>query len=132
MSLSKTISRGSVGMLVLGDVAALLVFIGVGLANHDMTDNVVGDVLRIGAPFLMGWFVSALLLGAYKAATFVRPGEFMLRSVLAWLTGISLALLLRNTIFGEDFSGVFAIISFVFTGLFLLGWRTLFTWRTNR
>ncbi len=132
MRLTRTESRGSIALLAAGDVLALLLFIGVGLQNHNMTDNVVAAVARIAAPFLIGWFVAALALGAYSPGLVRNPGAFMLRSVLAWAVGMAVGLLLRNTVFGSDFSPVFAIITFVFTAIFLLGWRAAFTWLTNR
>ncbi len=126
MRLTRTASGGRLIPLALGDVVALMLFIAVGLANHDMTENLVADVLRIGAPFLIGWFVAALAVGAYSPAFTLEPRTFMLRSALAWVIGIGLALLLRNTVFGEDWSLVFAIIAYVFNGLFLLGWRAVY------
>ncbi len=121
---TRTAPRSSVGLLVLGDVLALAAFIAVGLANHNRTENLIADITRIGAPFLLGWFVVAALLGAYRPVQ--GRGNFMLRSALAWVLGIGVGLLLRNTVFGSNFSPVFAIISYVFTGLFLLGWRGLY------
>ncbi|MDP9380369.1 MAG: DUF3054 domain-containing protein [Chloroflexota bacterium] len=121
---TRTAPRSSVGLLVLGDVLALAAFIAVGLANHNRTENLLADITRIGAPFLLGWFALAALLGAYRPAQ--GRGSFMLRSALAWALGIGAGLLLRNTVFGSNFSPIFAIISYVFTGLFLIGWRGLY------
>lgn len=132
MRLTRTAPRSSITLLLLGDVLALVTFILVGLANHKLTNNLLADLVRIGAPFLAGWFISASLLRAYSPALLGRPGAFFLRSALAWVVGMSLGLLLRNTVFGDDFSRVFSIITFVFTGVFLLSWRALFAWRISR
>lgn len=116
---------GATPLLLIGDILALVAFLVVGLANHDRTDNLIADVTRIGAPFLLGWLAVALLIGAYR--TTGGPRAFLLRSVLTWALGIGLALVLRNTVFGGTFSLVFAIISYVFNGIFLLGWRAVFS-----
>lgn len=122
---SRSAAGGSTALLLIGDIVALVAFIVVGLANHDRTNNLVADVASIGAPFLIGWLVVAALVGAFRATGGAR--SFLLRSVLAWALGIGLALVLRNTVFGHTFSPVFAVIAYVFNGIFLLGWRAVFS-----
>lgn len=132
MRLTRNVPRGSIAILAIGDVVAVLVFVLVGLENHRMTSNLLFNVVRIAAPFLIGWFVVAPFTGAFSRPLLHRPGAFMLRSVLTWLVGIGIGLVLRNTIFGEDFSRVFAIVTLVFTGIFILSWRGLFALVSRR
>ncbi len=120
-------ARTSRTVLVLGDVLALIAFAVVGVRNHDLGGGLLLNLVRISAPFLIGWFIAALAVGAYRVARDGGRGAFMLRSTLAWFLGVVvLGLLLRNTVFGEDFSQVFAIVTAVSTGLFLLGWRAIY------
>ena len=132
MRLTQTRTKASLPVLLAGDVLALLAFVLVGLSSHQMTSGVVANVTRIAAPLLIGWFAAVLLVGAYRLPAPGTRGDFLRRSALAWLLGIGLGLLLRNTVFGSNFSPVFAIITLVFTGLFLLGWRTAFAWLLAR
>ncbi len=122
--------QNTVWLLAAGDVLALVAFLIVGLANHDRTSDLLTEGARIGLPFVIGWFTAAVALGAF--ALWRGPRALMLRSVLAWAIGIALALLLRNTVFGSQFSLVFAIIAYVFTGLFLLGWRGIYAFLLAR
>ncbi len=127
---SQARAQSSVRLLALGDALALVAFLVVGFANHDRTSDLFTEGARIGLPFVIGWFASAIVLGAYA----LRRGRraFLLRSALAWAVGIAIALLLRNTLFGSQFSLVFAIISYVFTGIFLLGWRAVYAFLLQR
>lgn len=127
---SQASAQSSVRLLAVGDALALMAFLVVGLANHDRTSDLFTEGARIGLPFVIGWFTSAIALGAYA----LRRGRraFLLRSALAWTVGIAIALLLRNTLFGSQFSLVFAIISYVFTGIFLLGWRAAYAFLLQR
>ncbi|MBA2363007.1 MAG: DUF3054 domain-containing protein [Chloroflexia bacterium] len=123
-------SQGSVGLLALGDVLALMAFLVVGLANHDRTSDLLTEGARIGVPFVIGWFAAAIALDAFAPQQGRRA--LMLRSTLAWAVGIAIALVLRNTVFGSQFSLVFAVIAYVFTGLFLLGWRGVYAFLLAR
>ncbi|MDQ3856079.1 MAG: DUF3054 domain-containing protein, partial [Chloroflexota bacterium] len=101
-------------------------------ATHNMTTDVLANTVRIGAPFLLGWLVASVVCGAYRPGLVHTPGAFVLRSLLAWLGCIVLALLLRSTVFGSAFNPVFAGISAAFTALFLLGWRGAYVWLNHR
>ena len=114
-------------LLAAGDVAAILMFPLLGRGSHGLEESPALLVARVGAPFVIGWFAAALPLGAYKPGLLRTPRAFLLRSAAAWLLGVVVVgLLLRNTVFGEQFKAPFAGIVSLFTGMFLLGWRAAY------
>lgn len=125
-------SKRSLAVMVAGDVAAILAFVAIGLESHHILQDYALNLVRVSAPFLAGWFIASPLSGAYRLATLRRPRELMARSALSWFVGISFGLILRDTVFHESFSLTFSLITLLFTGLFILGWRTVFTVVTNK
>lgn len=109
--------------LAVGDVIALVAWVVVGLESHHMSSNWLMSILRVVAPFIIGWFVVAPLVGAYRPTLFNQPGPFMRHSALAWLGSVCLGLLLRATVFGSGFVPTFALVTFIVTAVFVLGWR---------
>ena len=108
----------------------MVLWVIVGLGSHNMTSNWLFNVVRVVAPFLLGWFAVAPFVGAYRISGNRR--SFLLRSALAWLVGTALGLLLRATLFGEGFVPSFAAVTVVVTGIFVMGWRTAFALLLNR
>lgn len=119
-------------ILALGDGIALLSFVILGRISHGFTSDWIVNVLRISTPFLLGWFVLALLLGAYRLDLLSRPSVMMGRSALAWIGGNLVAFAIRAWFFQNNVTLPFALTSIAFTGLFLLGWRALYLWWVNR
>lgn len=109
--------------LLAGDALAIAGTALVGLLSHGMSADLPPDLLRVGAPFLLGWLAAAALAGAYRPAP---PSRFLARTALAWALGIGLGLVLRNTLFGESWSPTFAVVSYLTHGIALLGWRALY------
>jgi hypothetical protein len=115
-------------ILVAGDITALVLWVVAGLASHDMNDNWLQNVVRISAPFLIGWLAAAPFARAYDLRLRRQPLAFMGRSALGWLLAISIGLFLRATLFGSGFVPIFAAVTVAVTGLFILGWRVAFVW----
>ena len=126
MNIRAFVSQRRLEVLIAGDAAALLLFVAVGLASHEMNTNVLWNLVRIATPFLLGWFLVAPFTQAYDLSTVQQTGTFMRRSAITWLGGIGLGLLLRATLFREGFVPTFALVTLIVTGLFLLGWRSIF------
>ena len=124
--------RRSLPVLIVGDVVALLLFVVVGLASHRMNTSWLFNLLRIGTPFLIGWFAVAPLTGAYTLPAKDGARDFLRRSALNWLLGVGLGLALRATLFREGFVPTFATITTLVTGVFVMGWRGLFAWLVRR
>lgn len=123
-------SRGHLSSaLWLGDGLVWLAFTLGGMRFHNVTGSLVGEALRIGAPFLVGYFVSAWLLGALTPTNSGR--QFGRSSALAWLVGTGLGVLLRMVVEGRTPVGAFVAVTFAFSGVLLLGWRLLY-WRLRQ
>ena len=118
-------ARGGAPLLVAGDVLALVAVVLVGLSSHRQLGQLLPDLARVATPFVLGWLVAAGLAGVYR--TGLRRGDFMLRSVAAWAGGVGLGLLLRNTVFGSQFSPAFAVVSYLTNGIAVLGWRAAYS-----
>lgn len=101
--LARTLDARSVGLSAVGklaavDVATLLALIVVGEIRHgiDVVGN-PGQVLVTAAPFLLGWFLVAALVGAYGDRAFAGGLDTLKLTVGAWLGGAGIGLTLRGT-----------------------------------
>lgn len=126
MQLSPSIRQNTRSILVIGDILSLVLWVIVGLESHQMTSNVIMDVLRVSAPFVIGWFVVAYWTGAYRVDE--GRARFMGRTALTWIAAVAIGLLLRATIFGDGFVPTFALVTLVVTGVFTQGWRVVAAW----
>lgn len=117
-------------LLAVGDLLAFLAFAVLGRIMHGATGP--ADWLlngpRVAAPFLVGWIVAAVAFGAYPGSLPLSPRRFVLRSLLALLVGVLIALAVRAYIFSEAVTLTFAGISLAFTTFLVVGWRLLYVW----
>jgi hypothetical protein len=118
--------------LLIGDVLAFLFFVILGRASHGFTNDWLINVARIVTPFLMGWFIVALPIGAYRGDLLKNPKALLGRSTVAWLLGVLIAFGLRAYIFGNNVTLPFALTTIAFTALFVIGWRAVYLWWYNR
>ncbi len=132
MKVIPSIRANTLAVLVAGDILAFLAWVLAGLSSHRMGTNIVANVARVVAPFLIGWFVVAPFTGAYRRDLLRSPRAFLGRSALAWLLGVGLGLALRARPFGSGFVPAFAAVTYVVTGVFVLGWRAAFVWLWRR
>jgi hypothetical protein len=121
---------GRVAALALGDLAVFIIFVVVGQSSHRETES-VASIVRVAAPFVVAWFVVGPVLGAFgrrgSAAT-TRPQRLLGRTGLSWVVACPAALALRALGEGHGIPSTFALISFLFNGVLLLGWRGLASW----
>jgi DMSO/TMAO reductase YedYZ heme-binding membrane subunit len=129
--------RTRIIVLVLGDILCFLIFASLGSTQHGTGTNPL-YFAWVAAPFLLGWFLTAPLLGAFKADLTIQPKKMLLRTILSWLAAWPVAMLLRwllvdrlnqNPIsFGSFLS--FAIVVFIVNMILLVLWRWPFA-QTN-
>lgn len=84
--------------LAAGDIAVLAGFLTVGSVNHGydpvaMPGHVAGTV----APFLVGWIVASLAVGAYAPGVTRSVRTAVGRGVAAWIPAAVVGLALRST-----------------------------------
>ncbi len=106
--------RAALGLLA--DVCCVLAFVVIGRANHHAGETLAG-VAATAWPFLAG-------LAAGEAATraWRRPFALLPTGAGVWLATVVIGQALR-VLAGQGTAVAFVIVSLLFLGLFLLGWR---------
>lgn len=116
-------------ILLLGDLAAILLFVFLGQLDHDTTDpnNLILGLFRATFPFLITWIIVAFLAGAYPAAKNITIRTLLLHGLNAWLIAAPLGLLLRAFLLERGgIPAIFMLLTLVVGGAFVLIWRLLF------
>jgi len=121
-------------LLLLGDLAAILLFVFIGQQDHATTDpdNPVLGLLKAAFPLLITWLVVALAVQAYPKADEMTLRRLLIRGLNAWLIAAPLGLMLRAFLFDRGgIPAVFMLLTLLVAGAFILLWRLLFglVWR---
>ncbi len=112
-------------LALLGDVAVLVVFVLVGRRSHHEDAGLAG-FFRVWWPFAVALGVAWIVTGLWRA-----PLAWS-RAVIAWLLTVALGMALRIAVQGRDFKVAFAIVTLLFVGAGMLGWRAVVRWRRSR
>jgi len=100
------------------DLLVLVVFVLVGRRSHDEGSGLEG-FLRVWWPFAVALVVATIVSGTWRA-----PLEWR-RAIVAWLVTVALGMVLRIAVQGRDFKPTFVIVTTVFVGAGMLGWRAV-------
>ena len=100
------------------DLLVLVVFVLVGRRSHDEGSGLEG-FLRVWWPFAVALVVATIVSGTWRA-----PLEWR-RAIVAWLVTVALGMVLRIAVQGRDFKPSFVIVTTVFVGAGMLGWRAV-------
>ena len=106
--------RAALGLLA--DVCCVLVFVVIGRANHHAGETLAG-VASTAWPFLAGLAVGEVATRAWR-----RPLALVPTGVGVWAGTVAGGQVLR-VISGQGTEAAFIVVSLLFLGLFLLGWR---------
>lgn len=109
----------SVAIAAALDAVSVLVFVVVGQRNHN-GDTTVGEVITVAAPFLIALAIGWLVSRAWRQPMNLRIGAMI------WASTIVFGLLLRNLVFDRGIATSFIIVTTLFLGAVLLGWRAIF------
>ena len=109
----------------LADLAVLVVFVVVGRRSHHEDAGVAG-FLRVWWPFAVA------LLVAWSVAGLWRTPLAWGRVVAASLITVGLGMALRIVVEDREFKIAFTIVTLVFVGAGMLGWRAVVRWRRAR
>ncbi len=112
-------------LALLGDVAVLVVFVLVGRRNHHEDAGLAG-FFRVWWPFAVALGVAWIVTGLWRA-----PLAWS-RAVIAWLLTVALGMALRIAVQGREFKVAFTIVTLLFVGAGMLGWRAVVRWRRSR
>lgn len=98
------------------DAAALVAFVVIGNASHGGLGD-VANLAIIVAPFIIGWFATALVAKLYaEPLSLARTG-------LTFVIALPVAYLLRALVFGRGVPLVFVLVTTAFLALVIFGWR---------
>jgi hypothetical protein len=100
------------------DLLVLVVFVVAGRRSHDEGSGLEG-FLRVWWPFAVALVVATLASGTWRA-----PLEWR-RAIVAWLVTVALGMTLRIAVQGREFKPTFVIVTTVFVGAGMLGWRAV-------
>jgi hypothetical protein len=100
------------------DLLVLVVFVLMGRRSHDEGSGLEG-FLRVWWPFAVGLVVATVISGVWRA-----PLEWR-RAIVAWLVTVVLGMTLRVAVQGREFKPTFVIVTTVFVGAGMLGWRAI-------
>lgn len=120
--------------LVVGDFLSFMLFSGLGRETHNEASGLgaLSQTFVTALPFLLGWFLVAPWLGAFRRARTRAPLAMLGRTELSWLCALPLALILRWIFVRHVPPLTFAIVAALVNALFLGGWRTAFAWIAGR
>jgi divalent metal cation (Fe/Co/Zn/Cd) transporter len=125
-----SVDRGTQGLsvkdtLILagGDIGALITFATIGRMSHGESLAVV-ELFGTAGPFILGWVgASMLFTGGYGKNAIESP---LKTTAATWATGIPAGLLVRSLVKGHLPETTFIMVSMAFTGVILVGWRSVF------
>lgn len=103
---------------VVADVAVLVAFVLIGRRSHHEDAGSAG-FLRVWWPFAVGLAVAYLVTGLHRAP--LAWG----RVVAAWLVTVAVGMALRIIVEGRDFKVAFTLVTLLFVGAGMLGWRAV-------
>ncbi|MFJ4229533.1 DUF3054 domain-containing protein [Paenarthrobacter nicotinovorans] len=103
-----------------GDLVLILVFAAIGRDAHARGDIISGAFITAW-PFLVGALVGWLVLRVWRTPFSVWPS-----GVAVWLGAVGVGMLLRAAT-GQAVVLPFIIVALISLGVFLLGFRALFT-----
>src|SRR3954468_16916842 len=98
------------------DLAVVVLFVAIGRRSHHEDARLAG-FLRVCWPFAVGLLVGSLVTRLPQA-----PLAWT-RAIGAWLLTVAVGMVLRIVIEDRDLSVAFIIVTLVFLGAGMLGWR---------
>lgn len=121
--LSKRVDR-SAAPLAVGDVVAILAVIAIGMTSHQSLTGPVA-LLETAAPFLVGWALMSVLVGAYSAGAAESAKASVPLAVRSWIPAAGIGVVIRGA-FQSGFTtglGIFLVVMLVTGSLAIGGWR---------
>jgi len=109
-----------------GDLVLLLAFAFIGRwSHHELSAGALWGTLGTAAPFLIGWIVTAPVLGAYEPAAFRTYASAFSRLLAVWPVALVVALVIRSVVDREIPALSFILVALLFNLLTLSLWRAV-------
>jgi hypothetical protein len=125
------VNIGRIILLVIGDAIVFLIFAAVGRRSHGEAASFSSFLQIVGtaAPFALGWFIIAPLVGAYRRRQTTGVRKMAQWTALSWLAAWPATMLFRGVAVDRAVPPwTFMLISLISNMLFLEVWRVLFAW----
>jgi hypothetical protein len=107
------------------DLLILVAFVAIGRRSHNSGDDVAG-FFRVLWPFVAGLAVAYAVTGLWRAPLAVT------RAGAAVLVTVAVGMILRVSTSNHEFKVAFTIVTLVFLGAGMLGWRAIAQARRSR
>ena len=98
------------------DVFVVVLVVAIGRRNHEESSAFV-DVMKTGAPFLIGLGAAWLTTRAWRRPTALLTG------IAVWPVTVLVGMVARRTLFDRGTATSFVVVATLFLGAFLVGWR---------
>lgn len=121
--LSKRVD-GSAAPLAVGDLVAILIVIAIGMSNHNSLTGAVA-LLETAAPFLLGWVVASVPIGAYSAGAAESAKAAVPLAIRSWIPAAVIGVAIRGAVQSAFDQGllIFLLVMIVTGTVALGGWR---------
>jgi DUF3054 family protein len=106
------------------DVCCMAAFVVIGRAGHDEAGSVAGFAATAW-PFLAG-----AVVGWAAARAWRRPAALVPAGLVVWPVTVAVGMVLR-ALSGRSVAVAFVVVTLVFLGATMLGWRAVARWRTG-
>ncbi|MFB6221146.1 MAG: DUF3054 domain-containing protein [Halolamina sp.] len=124
--ISERVDRGAVPLAV-GDLLVILLVIALGMVNHGSLTGPAA-LLATAAPFLVGWAVSSVPVGAYSAGAAESAKAAVPLAIRSWVPAAVVGIVIRGatqSAFGTGLA-VFLVVMVVTGSVALAVWRWVF------
>ena len=113
--------------MAVGDLLVILAVIAVGMSNHQTLTGVV-PLLETAAPFLLGWLLASVPIGAYSAGAAESAKASVPLAIRSWVPAAIVGIVIRGALQSAFDVGlaVFLGVMLVTGGVALGVWRWLF------
>lgn len=100
------------------DTFVVVAFVAIGRRNHDENPGIAG-LVDTAAPFVIGLALAWVVARAWRQPWSWQTG------LIVWIGTVGAGMVLRKFVFDEGTALSFVIVTTVFLGTFLNGWRAV-------
>ncbi len=101
------------------DVFVIVLFVAIGRRNHE-EGSAFAEVMKTALPFLIGLGVGWAAVKAWK-----RPAA-VLTGLMIWPLTVLVGMVVRRSVFDRGTATSFVVVTTLFLGACLVGWRLVF------
>jgi hypothetical protein len=111
-----TVDRRRAATALALDVASEVLFVAIGRRSHD-EGSAIGELARTLGPFAIAMLIGWAVTRAWRSPRAIVSGTAI------WVITVALGMVLRRFVFDRGTAASFVVVTTIFLGLCLLGWR---------